>query len=388
MIYRELSQKLLELFGQFPVLGIMGPRQSGKTTLVKQTFPSLPYCNLENLDTRDFARSDPRAFLNMYPEGMIIDEAQHVPELFSYIQSMSDQKNKPGLYILTGSQNFLLHEKVSQSLAGRIALTTLLPLSLKELKNHKNYKDDSHEMIFQGFYPRVLEHQIHPTDWYPNYIATYIEKDVRQIKNITNLSLFQKFLKLCAGRTGQLLNLSSLAQDCGISHVTARQWLSLLEASYIIFLLKPHHLNFNKRLVKTPKLYFCDPGLACSLLDIHDPKQLQTHYLRGALFENLMILEMMKKAYNMGRKPNLYFWRDKIGHEIDCLIEESGQLVPIEIKSGQTINSDYFEGLNYWNKLSGQSNGYIIYGGRENQQRSTYTILSWEAIDQLRGDSS
>lgn len=383
MIYRALTQKLFQLFSQFPVLGIMGPRQSGKTTLVRQAFSHFPYKTLEDLDIREFAKSDPRAFLDNYPDGLIIDEAQHVPELFSYIQTAVDKKNKPGLYILTGSQNFLLHEKISQSLAGRIALTTLLPLSLSEIQHHKNYTNEWRTTLFHGFYPRAFEYNIQPEDWFPNYLATYVEKDLRQIKNISDLSLFQKFLKLCAGRTGQLLNLSSLAQDCGISHVTARQWLSILEASYIVFLMPPHHQNFNKRLIKSPKLYFYDTGLVCSLLDIREKNQLETHYLRGALFENLIILEMIKHAYNEGKRPKLTFWRDKVGHEIDCLMEERGQLIPIEIKSGQTINAHFFENLNYWKKLTEQTPGYLIYAGEENQKRSEYTVLSWKNLHQL-----
>jgi len=381
-IKRILSNKLKQLAKQFPVVFLTGPRQSGKTTLVKHTFPKLTYVSLEDLDMREFAQSDPRSFLANYSQGVIIDEAQRAPELFSYLQSIVDQNRKPGQFILTGSQNFLLHHQINQSLAGRVAVLKLLPLSLEELKQKKrNYE---HYLYF-GFYPKLYDSQISPTDWYANYIQTYIERDVRQLKNISDLATFQKFIKMCAARSGQLLNLTALADDCGITHNTAKAWLSVLEASFIIFLLKPHHQNFNKRLVKSPKLYFYDVGLAANLLGVTSPDQLISHYLKGDLFETLVIAEFFKHNFNLGQTENFYFWRDKTGHEIDCLIETAQQLTPIEIKSGRTISSDYFKSLNYWRKITRDEKqaSFLIYGGETNQTRNSVKILSWKNLHQV-----
>ena len=384
MIRRHLAPRLEELFSTFPVLAVMGPRQSGKTTLVKSTFSHLPYVNLEELDTREFAFSDPRGFLNTYPSGAIIDEAQHVPSLFSYLQIKVDQTNEPGQYILTGSQNFLLHEKISQSLAGRVALTTLLPLSLRECRESLPLIESINDALYRGFYPGPLSKAIPPHDWFSSYLATYVEKDVRQVKNITDLGLFQRFLKLCAGRVGQLINLSSLASDCGISHVTARSWLNLLEASYVIFSIRPYHNNFTKRIVKAEKIYFCDPGLACFLLGIHGDDQLQNHYLRGALFENLILLELLKQGYNEVAPQQIYFWRDKTGREIDCILEKSGKRSALEIKSGQTLGSDFFTGLSFWKTLCPEDPTYLIYGGDQSQERREHPVLSWQHLDKLK----
>jgi hypothetical protein len=386
MIERELSKKLKQLVGQFPVIAVMGPRQSGKTTLVRHVFPDRTYVSLEDLEARAFAQDDPKGFLKTYTGEIILDEVQRVPELLSYIQTTVDESQQVGQFILTGSQNFLLHEKISQSLAGRVALLTLLPLSLKELKNAAYPLDNKVEdLMFKGFYPRLYDVEIAPIDWYPSYIQTYVERDVRQMKNIANLSAFQRFLKMAAARTGQLLNLSSLAHDCGITHNTASSWISVLEASYIIFLLKPHHKNFNKRLVKTPKLYFYDVGLACSLLGIENEKQLATHYLKGGLFESFVISEMIKYRLNRGSTPNCYFWRDKLGHEIDCLVETADQLIPIEIKSGKTIVGDYFKEIKYWQQLAeGHSkHAWVVYGGNERQARSYGNFISWKNVDEI-----
>ncbi len=321
MITRVISDKLKSLYRKFPVVSVVGPRQSGKTTLVKNVFPRLKYVSLEELDNREFALRDPRGFLSTYDNGAIIDEAQRVPDLFSYIQTEVDKKDSPGQFILTGSQNILLHENVSQTLAGRVAILRLLPFSLEELKNTPYGSWQSDRYIYTGFYPRIYDKKINPADWYPNYIQTYVEKDVRLMKNISDLNTFQKFIKLCAGRTGQILNLSSLGNECGITHNTAKSWLSILEAGYIIFLLKPYHKNFNKRLIKMPKLYFYDTGLACFLLGIQNTSQLATHYLRGSLFESFVLSELIKERFNKGIEPNCYYWRDKTGNEIDCVIE-------------------------------------------------------------------
>jgi uncharacterized protein len=387
MIRRDLRDKLIQLFTKFPAIAILGPRQSGKTTLAREVFPHLKYINLEDLSVRQHAREDPKDFLEKNAQGLILDEIQNVPELLSYLQVYIDQQDKPGLYVLTGSHQILLNEKNSQSLAGRVAINTLLPFSYQEIKQQTS--NNINEIIFNGFYPRLFRYEITPADFYPSYIQTYIEKDIRQLTNVSDLGLFQKFLKLCAGRVGQLLNLSSLANDCGISHVTARKWLSILEMSFIVYLLKPHHKNFNKRLVKTPKLYFYDTGVACNLLGIQSLDQLDSHYARGALFENFIILEYIKNNYNQGRIPNCYFWRDKLGHEIDMLLDKEQSLIPIEIKSGKTINQSFFKNLEYWNKISGlENNNYLIYSGAENQCRHKTKILNWQCMESLWNDYS
>lgn len=379
IIKRILEKKIKSLAKKLPIVAVTGPRQSGKTTLVKYIFPKLPYISLEDLDMREFAEKDPRGFLNNYQKGVILDEIQKVPTLFSYIQSIVDGKKKNGQFILTGSQNFLLYEKISQTLAGRTAILNLLPFSMEELGSSST-KSQIDDYLFNGFYPRLYAQKLKPTDWYPNYIQTYIERDVRQIKNISNLSSFQKFIKLCAGRIGQILDLSSLANDCGITHNTAKEWISVLETSFIVFLLKPHYKNFNKRLIKMPKLYFYDTGLACSLLGIETKKQITTHYLRGCLFENLILQELIKYRLNRGLLPNLFFWRDKGGHEIDCIIEKANKLVPIEIKIGKTILGEYFKNIEYWNKLSKNTpkNSYVIYGGDKNIKHTFGNFVSWK----------
>jgi len=387
MIKRTLESTVIALAKKFPVIAILGPRQSGKTTLAQLAFPSHKYVSLEDFDVRDVANTDPRAFLDLHKNdsGIILDEIQHAPQLLSYIQTEVDKSKKHGYFIVTESQNFLLNEAVTQSLAGRVAIFTLLPLSFSELKQAELLPSDSSTMIFKGGYPRMCSDPIEPYNWYPNYIHTYLERDVRQIKNVSDLSQFRLFMKLCAGRIGQLLNVSSLANDCGVSVGTANTWISILEQSYIIFLLQPHFKNFSKRLVKTPKLYFYDTGLACSLLELESAKQVTTHYLRGGLFESAIISELMKMRYNLGRIPYCYFWRDKIGHEVDCLISQGGKLFPIEIKSGQTITQDYFEELHYWSELAGSDAGrsYCIYAGAESQNRTLVSVLKWQDLDKI-----
>ncbi|MFH1227125.1 MAG: ATP-binding protein [Planctomycetota bacterium] len=382
MIKRELSAKLKALAGKFPVVSVVGPRQSGKTTLVKSLFAGWSYVSLEDLDQREFALKDPKGFLATHDKGAVIDEIQRAPQLFSYIQTEVDRSRKPGRFILTGSQNILLQENISQSLAGRTAILKLLPFSIGELRNTAYRSGQAGEYIFKGFYPRLYDKKITPADWYPNYIQTYVERDVRLVKNISDLNTFQKFIRMCAGRIGQVLNLSSLGNECGITHNTARAWLSVLESSYIIFLLKPYHKNFNKRLVKMPKLYFYDTGLACSLLGIQSKSQLDTHYLKGSLFESLIVSEIIKNRFNQGLEPHCYYWRDKTGHEIDCIAETPRKLLQIEIKSGRTIGEDFFDGIKYWNKLASKSdqNGYLIYKGDEDQQRTLAKVIGWKNI--------
>jgi len=383
MIKRDLIKKLHSTAKTFPVAAIIGPRQSGKTTLAKMAFPHKPYVSMEDLDMREYALNDPRGFLSDYAKGAILDEIQRTPDLFSYLQTVVDAHNKPGTFILTGSQNFLLQENISQTLAGRIAILKLLPFSLNELNKTRFTFSDYKECLFKGFYPRIYDKRVSPRDWYPNYIQTYIERDLRLIKNITDLSTFQTFIKMCAARTGQLLNLSSLAIDCGITHNTAKSWISVLETSFIIFLLRPHYKNFNKRLIKMPKLYFYDPGLVCSLLGIDTKKQLLTHSLKGNIFESFILSEVLKNRYNKGSDSDIYFWRDKTGHEIDCIIEKSNKLIPVEIKSGKTLTKDQLKNLIYWNKLSkgNPKNSYIVYGGDLTQKRSCGNLISWKNIN-------
>lgn len=386
MFKRELEKKLKELIQAYPVIALTGPRQSGKTTLVQELFgKTYRYVNLENLELRNFAKNDPKAFLQENKNPLIIDEAQYVPELFSYVQVIVDENKQPGQFILTGSQNFLLLEKISQSLAGRVSIFHLLPLSLNELKMADYSLTSLEKLLFTGFYPRIYDQKLEPKEWYSNYITTYTERDVRNLKNVQDLGTFQIFLKMCAARTGQLLDLTSIGNDCGVSHNTIKDWINILEASFIIFLLRPHFNNFNKRLVKSPKIYFYDTGLLCHLLGIESPDQIKTHYLRGGIFESFIMSELIKNKINQKKNPNLYFWRDQHGHEIDCLIENGPLLTPVEIKSAKTINSDFFDGLNYWNNLSKNDpkNTFLIYGGEENQTRSQGKIISWKSLEKI-----
>lgn len=378
-INRTIEKKIKQLSKTYPVIAVTGPRQSGKTTLVKKIFPDKKYLSLENLDTRAFAKKDPRGFLKTYSNGVIIDEIQNVPDLFSYIQEIVDTNKKPGEFILTGSQNFLLMEKINQSLAGRVAITTLLPLSLKEL-GARIEDTDLNQLMLKGLYPIIHEKKIDAQEWYQNYIKTYIERDVRMMKNITDLNLFQKFIRLCAARVGQILNLSSIANDCGVSHNTINGWISILEASYIIFLLYPYYENFNKRLIKMPKIYFYDTGLASSLLNINDDDQMDINQFRGNLFESFVISEIIKNDYNKGFSPNIYFWRDKSGHEIDCLYENKKKKYAIEIKSAKTVNTNFFNNLDYIQKISKNTfdNPILIYGGTEKQIRKNGFVLGWK----------
>ena len=386
-IPRTLAKKLQKASGKYPVIALVGPRQSGKTTLVKREFPDRRYVSLEDPDTHTFAQDDPRGFLVTYAkEGVIIDEAQRVPELFSYIQGIVDTQKRPGHFILTGSQNFLLHEKVSQSLAGRVAIFTLLPLSLEELADTEYLTNDYHDVVFSGMYPRLFDTPtLDPHEWHTNYIQTYIERDVRLLKHISNLGVFQHFVKLCAGRTGQLLNVSSLANDVGITHNTARSWIGVLEASFIVFQLQPYHKNFNKRLVKSPKLYFYDPGLAASLLGIATAPQLRTHHLKGELFESFIISELVKHRTNQGERSNVFFLRDKTGHEIDAIIENGDELTALEIKSGITVTDDFFKNLFYWQKLtaSSQPASFVVYGGSEHQERKRGRAVGWKQVHKV-----
>ncbi len=376
LINRSLAPHILKAAQQLPVVTITGPRQSGKTTLVRSLFPDRPYINLEGLDDRRLAQRDPRGFLEQYPDGVILDEIQHLPELFSYIQLFVDERQKPGQIILTGSQNFLLMEKVTQTLAGRVAIFQLLPFSSREVKPSLPIS----AQMLKGFYPRLYSQAIDPKLFYDNYITTYIERDVRQLKNIMNLSQFRIFMEMCAYRVGQLLNLSSLALDCGISVNTAKHWLSLLETSYIICLIRPYHKNYGKRLVKMPKLYFYDVGIAAHLADVR-ADTIDRHPLKGNLFENMVMMDIYKSL--LPDRPRLYFWRDKVGNEVDGLVETTQGLVAIEVKSSQTLQPDYTRGLFHFHKLAPDARSYVIYGGREEKRSEEVNYIPWSKMDKF-----
>lgn len=383
MIIREAESALKNLARQFKAVAVIGPRQSGKTTLVRHVFKNKPYASLENPDIRRFAVDDPRGFLSQYKTGAVFDEVQRAPELFSYLQQILDEDDKKGRFILTGSNNFLLQENISQSLAGRISYLYLLPLTVSELPDKDT--DNLNDLLFKGSYPPVYDQHIDADRWYSNYIRTYIERDVRQIKNITDLNAFEKFLRLCAGRAGQLLNMHSLAIECGVDSKTIGSWIGILESSFVVYRLFPHHRNFNKRLVKMPKIYFYDTGLVCALLGIQNAKQLDYHPLFGNLFENFVISELIKFRFNKGKNNNFSFWRDNIGHEIDIIAETNVKPYPIEIKSGKTITDEFFKGILYWSKISGEKGGTVIYGGESDQERSgNKKVVSWKKINSLR----
>ncbi len=380
MIRRELENKLKYLSGKFPVVSLTGPRQSGKTTLVRHIFKNKPYLSLEDPDNFEYAHTDPKGFLNDYPYGAVLDEIQKVPALFSYIQTITDVAGKNGMYILTGSQNFLLLEKISQSLAGRVAILKLLPFSFTELKYVGIEFDDYEDYILKGFYPRLHAEGITPADFYPYYINTYIERDVRQIKNITDSAGFLKFIRLCAARAGQILNYSSLSIEAGVSVETIRNWVHILEASYICFLLKPYYKNFNKRIIKSPKLYFYDTGIICSLLNIQSVDQLKDHYIKGNLFENLIIAEILKKSFHHGEDPSVYFWQNKTGLEIDLVFDKIPEPSGAEIKSGKTFQPEFLKNLEYWVKTSksGPERQLVIYGGDQQQVRKGIQVKGWK----------
>lgn len=385
MLKREAATILLDKAKQYPIVAITGPRQSGKSTLSKMLFSQKPYCSLEDLDQRQFASDDPRGFLAQFPKGAILDEIQHCPDLFSYLQTLVDAQSEQGLFVLTGSQQFGLLASITQSLAGRVGFIQLLPFTLHELQLANQAPTSIETLIFNGLYPPIYDRNISPSTWYSDYIMTYIERDVRQLINVQDLGTFRRFLQMCAARTGQLLNLSSLANDCGITHNTAKAWVSVLETSYIVCLLTPHHQNFNKRMIKSPKLYFYDTGLACTLLGLQNSGQLTLHPLRGALFETWVVSELIKNRFNRGLLSNLYFWRDSQGHEVDILIDQGDQLIPIEIKAGKTITSDYFLGLEYWLSLSKKNQqAWLIYAGTQNQKRHEVHVTSWDHIDELK----
>jgi predicted AAA+ superfamily ATPase len=394
MIPRHLSEHLRRSAEQFPVVSLTGPRQSGKTTLVRNEFSDYNYVSLELPDQRAFALEDPRGFFSQFSGPVILDEVQRAPDLFSYIQVFADELNKPGHFILTGSHNFLLMQQISQTLAGRCAVLHLMPFSLTELLRREPFRLETtrladsalplpemglEQMLFTGFYPRIHDQGLSAKQWLGSYYLTYLERDVRNVLKVGDLETFGRFILLCAGRSGQLLNLSGLAGDCGITHTTAKRWLSILEASFLVLLLRPHYRNFGKRLVKSPKLYFLDTGLLCHLLRVQSDQELHHHSLRGSIFESFVISEFYKYYCHMGQRPPLYFWRDAAGREIDMLIDMGQQQIPFEIKSAKTIASDFFDQLNYWRLLAGRPDGpaFLIYGGDTSMKRQNVQVVPW-----------
>lgn len=383
MIARQLSDSIRQLAAKFPIVSLTGPRQAGKTTLLQNLFPDYRYVSLEDPDVRDHAARDPRGFLREFDRFAIFDEAQRVPQLFSYLQTKTDADKIMGQYVLSGSQNFLLLESITQSLAGRVALFKLLPFSLSELGALT--AADVPEALFKGGYPVVFDREIAPTDYFPRYIETYLERDVRSITTVKDLAQFRAFMRLCAGRIGQPLNLQSLANDAGISPTTAKNWLSVLEASFILFRLPPFFENFNKRLTKSPKLYFYDTGLACNLLGIKESEQVADHFNRGSIFENLALLELLKNRWNRGQRADFYFWRDSNGVEVDVVEEDGAELNLFEMKFSYTPNTDYFKGIVAFRQASQGRSGksFVIYAGDDRRTHTPGILLGWKNLPGL-----
>lgn len=388
MIKRDANRTLAALAALYPVVAMTGPRQSGKSTLARAAFPAKPYLSLEDLDVRDFADNDPRGFLAQFSDGAVLDEVQRCPALLSYLQGMVDANPRPGRFILTGSQQFGLLSGISQSLAGRVGLLQLLPFSLAEL-SIAAAPTSLEELLFTGLYPPVHDRGLPPQVWYADYTATYVERDVRQMVNVRDISAFQRFLRMCASRTAQTVNLSALAADCGITHNTAAAWLSVLEASYLVFRLPPYFRNFGKRLVKTPKLYFYDAGLAAWLAGVRSVEELRHGPMRGALFETWAVGEVMKRINHRLLSVPAFHWRDNVGHEVDVLIERAGRLLPLECKAGATAAGDWFAPIERFLDLVGTESAGLIYGGEERYRRGRVEVYGWraieEALDQLLG---
>lgn len=385
MILRQIASAITRQIKKYPIVAITGPRQSGKTTLLLEQFPDYRYVSLEDIANREYAENDPNAFLQEFNHRVIIDEAQRVPKLFSYLQTKTDLSKKAGQYILSGSQNFLLLESISQSLAGRVAIFHLLPFSISELNEVKKMPATLEKAIFTGFYPRVYHKKIDPSVFYRDYTETYVERDVRTISAIGDINRFRNFIRLCAGRTGQVLNLQSLANDAGISQPTANAWLSILETSFIAFRLPPYFNNFNKRIIKSPKLYFYDTGLACYLLGLTDYKQLKTHYLKGALFENFVLNELQKSVYNQNRTEQFYFWRDSHGNELDILWQEGMNLNRLEVKYGETYSPSFASAFHRFTDIdkTPKGNQWLVLGNHASQTRSDFKITGWRNLHEI-----
>lgn len=368
-----------------PVVAVTGPRQSGKSTLIRHLFPDHAYRNLEDIEQRQFALSDPKGFLENAGPNTVIDEIQHAPDLLSYIQVIADREDAPGKFIISGSQNLLLMQGISQSLAGRVALFNLLPFSLREIRNTPYSLPAYEDYMLKGFYPRIYDRNLNAFDWLQDYISTYVERDLRVLLNVGDLGAFRQFLEVAAGRIGQLVNYSEIGNQLGLSYQTIKKWLSVLGTSFITYTLRPYHKNFNKRIVKSPKLYFHDTGLACALLNIRSVDDLNRHFAKGALFENYVINEIHKNQLNDNIRGKNYFWNAAGAHEIDLLLDRGGRLAPIEIKAGRTIHERFFDGLKYFQALSGASaeDSYLVYGGDEVQKRGTAKVLSWKNLDDI-----
>jgi len=383
IITREMTGIAGKLLKKYPLLTITGPRQSGKSTFAKMLQPTFEYVNLEDIDLRRFAINDPKGFIERYAKNVILDEVQNAPELLSQLQVHTDKVGKTGMYILTGSQNFQLFEKISQSLAGRTALCTLLPFSIAELSTRKKISDWE-TICWKGLYPRLHNQIIKPDLFYPDYITTYIERDTRQLMNIKDLNQFRRFMSLCAGRIGQQLNMNDIGNNLGVDNKTVRKWLSVLESSYIIYLLPPFHNNYNKRILKTPKLYFYDTGIAAYLLNIRSASDLKNHFAKGPIFENFIINELMKNCTNRRIQPHFYYFRDSNGNEVDLLIDQAGFTYAIEIKSAKTVHESFFKGLNYFSTTSDRKiKRFCIYGGAENYKYKNNDVLSWANLDKI-----
>lgn len=381
-VHREITGIIRQTHNWYPIIYLGGPRQSGKTTLLKHLFPDLPYSSLEDPDVRLLAEEDPRRFLKSFPVGGILDEAQRVPHLFSYLQTLVDG-NKSLRFVLSGSQNFLLMEKISQSLAGRVGILNLFPFAYPEIATTSEIVN-LETFVWRGGYPSLFEKGTPQDVFFNNYLQTYLERDVRLLKNIGDLSQFARFMRLCAGRVGQPLNMSNLATDAGLSVNTVKSWLSVLEASYLVFFLQPYHANLNKRVIKSPKMYFFDTGLLCHLLGIASPEQLETHHYFGHIFENSIILELYKKRVNNGKRPTFWFWQDQHNNEVDLLIEENGTLKAIEIKSSQTYNIRLISGLKKWQSLTGtpSEEQFLVFAGSQNMALETGRLVPWrEALE-------
>lgn len=389
MITRKLTTKLRELAGYYPLVAVTGPRQAGKTTLCRSTFPDKSYVSLESLDLREFATQDPRGFLNEYRQGAILDEIQQAPGLVSYLQSEVDERPEPGRFILTGSQHFAIAQTISQSLAGRCGMLTLLPPDIDELQGFPGIPDNLFTLLWQGSYPRIYDRGIPADQWLGDYIATYVQRDVRQVVNVGDLLGFTNFLKLCAGRTGQEINLSVLGGDAGVSHNTAKSWLSILEASYIIHRVPAWHTTIRKQVVKAQKLHFFDSGLVCALLQIREPGQLRLHPLRGAIFESWAVAELYKSLAHQGEQPILHHYRESRGLEMDILVQRGPTLHAIEIKSGATAATDFFKGFSPFDErmreagYSGEIDKVVVYGGDTSQQRSAARLTSWRNVGSI-----
>lgn len=384
MYERDLKSEIIRLATQYPVVTITGPRQSGKTTLCQAAFPNYTYVNLEELSLRQFAIQDPRGFLAKYNNKVILDEIQRAPDLPSYIQSLVDKTNDSGQFILTGSHQFELTNSINQSLAGRTALTTLLPLSFQELYSNKSTLDLS-EILYSGFYPRIFNKNLNPTEALSFYLSTYVERDIRSLINVKDLSSFERFLKICATQIGQLISYTTIANDCGISQKTAKSWISVLEASYIIMELKPHHQNFRKRLTKSRKLYFQDIGLATYLLGIYKPEHIMSHPMRGLLFENFIVSEFIKNRYNQVKDNNIYFFRDHVGNEADMILDYGSEIYSVEVKSSATFNYDFLKGLNYYKKIAKDKNTkrFLVYAGDHSYETNGVSIYSYKDLAKL-----